>query len=294
MVVQDILNATVHFVAGKGGVGKTTMAYALAQFCAHRGKTLLVVLSEEPFSEHEPTVASIKAIGTNLFYVKIYPDQTIYEYLLLKIHSQKVLDALMSKSLFRALCAAMPGLSDLTRLGKIWYHADPEHGLKDQIFHHIVVDMPSSGFVGRFLSIPSVVTDAVKVGPIAKEARLMRDYFADARHARLHIVALPEDLIVQETIELYQQVARSSIGLGFLMLNRLLPKHPSIDVVDAHKNLSLVIRSYAKRAQDEALQTARLKDSIPIPLILLNDYGEELLESTLLNLLERELKRAWL
>lgn len=293
MVVQDILNTKVHFVAGKGGVGKTTIARALAQYCAHRGKTLLVELSEEPFAEHEPTVASIKAIGDNIFYVKIYPDQTIYEYLLLKIHNQKILDALMSKNLFRALCAAMPGLSDLTRLGKIWYHADPEHGLKDQIFHHLVVDMPSSGFVARFLSIASVVTDAVKVGPIAKEAKLMRDFFAEAAHARLHIVTLPEDLIVQETIELYQNVKARTMGLGFLIINRLLALSPPRGAFDAHPNLSVMVNSYMKRAGDETEQTARLKDSIAMPVVFINDHGEDSPEPLLINVIEQELKRAW-
>lgn len=121
---------------------------------------------------------------------------------------------MLSQKLFRALCAAMPGLSDLTRLGKIWFHADEVHGPKERVFDKIVVDMPSTGFVGRFLSIASVVYDAVKVGPVAKEAKLIRDYFQEPLHARVHLVALAEELVVTETIDLYDQLEAKGINLG--------------------------------------------------------------------------------
>ena len=144
-----------------------------------------------------------------------------------------MLDAIMSQNLFRAICSAMPGVSDLTRLGKVWFHADEAHGEKAGIYDKIVVDMPSSGFVGRFISIPHVVSKAVRIGPLAKEARLIHDYFHDGRNAKIHLVSLLEELVVNETIELYEQISSlACIQWGSLFINRILP-------FDATSSLSL-------------------------------------------------------
>ncbi len=103
----------------------------------------------------------------------------------------------------------MPGLSDLTRFGKIWFHADEKAAKSHRIFEKIVVDLPSSGYVGRFLSIASVVEDVVKIGPLAEEARSISRYFSKPQHARLHLATLLEDFVVTESIELYEHILKT-------------------------------------------------------------------------------------
>lgn len=218
-------SAKVHFIAGKGGVGKSLIARALASYFSRKEKTLLIELSENETGDEHPHKASIKKeVAAGYDRVRIYPDQALYEYLCLKAPSQRMLDAIMSQNLFRAICSAMPGVSDLTRLGKVWFHADEAHGEKAGIYEKIVVDMPSSGFVGRFISIPHVVSKAVRIGPLAKEARLIHNYFKDGRNARIHLVSLLEELVVNETIELYEQISSlACIQWGSLFINRILP-----------------------------------------------------------------------
>lgn len=268
--------AKIHFIVGKGGVGKTLVAEGLAQILAKEYKTLLVELSEESSEDLDPQMAAISPRGHNLWYTKIYPDQTIYEYLSLKIPSQKIREALLSKTLFRALCAAMPGLSDLTRLGKIWYHADEHHGLKEQIFDKIVVDMPSTGFVARFLSIASVVYDAVKVGPIAKEAKLLADYLAHPEHACVHLVSIPEDLVVNESIELYTSLSAQQINWGALCINRLLNLDIGSIADDSRlpPHITTLLDSFRTRLKEESVQQKRLMKHIPLPTIIVRDCSE--------------------
>jgi hypothetical protein len=280
--------AKVHFIAGKGGVGKTVISQCLAALLAKQNKTLLVELSEEEIGEDEEKFSIIEQksdIAKNLFYVKIFPDQALYEYLCLKIPTKKILDSLFSQKLFRTLCSAMPGLSDLTRLGKIWFHADKQHVDHQEIFDKIVVDLPSSGFTKRFLSIAKVVHQAVKVGPLAKEAKLIHEYFFDKNNARLHLVCLPQELVINETIDLVKQMQYSScINLGYLFINRFLKLKSKHLLTNSYplKNYpetKKILDAYAARLQEEDLQINRLEQLENSPeIITLGDQLGEMLE----------------
>lgn len=262
---ENLLIPKVHFVAGKGGVGKTLISQALASFFAQKYRTLLVELSEEETKGSVYKSAVIQDnITQNLSHLKIFPDQALYEYLTIKIPAKKVLDTLLSEKLFRALCSAMPGLSDLTRLGKIWYHAEDRLSHHQQIFDKIVVDMPSSGYVHRFLSVAGVVKDAVKIGPLAKDAELIDNYFA-SNNARLHLVTCPEEIIVDETLELMAELStKSKVNLGLIFINRVLPldsdkinqQSKAVDL--SQKNIAVILDVILKRLAYESEQLKRL------------------------------------
>ncbi|HXW53038.1 MAG TPA: ArsA-related P-loop ATPase [Myxococcota bacterium] len=100
MVENDIALAKVHFIAGKGGVGKTLISRALSQLFVKKLKTLLVELSEDESGEQFSHAAATRKLSPNLSYVKIHPDQSLYEYLSLKIPSQRILDTFYSKISF--------------------------------------------------------------------------------------------------------------------------------------------------------------------------------------------------
>lgn len=287
---KAVYNAKVHFVAGKGGVGKTLVSHALAMLFARNFKTLLVELSEEEAGDARPKLAVIKdGVEKNLSQVKIFPDQALYEYLCLKIPQKKVLDAFLSQSLIRAMSSAMPGLSDLTRLGKIWFHADEAHEPTGEIYQKIVVDMPSSGFVRRFLTIASVVGDAVKIGPLAKEAKLIHEYFRDARHARLHVITMPQELVVNETIELIDDIKRAQdISLGMLVINRVFLGQEitdeTLNAVREFPETFKVLYTFKTRMDEEAVELARFKDSkINLPELIFPDQFGEMREAKIID-----------
>lgn len=291
MMEKDIAKATVHFIAGKGGVGKSLIAKALATYYAGAGyKTLRVELCEEE-SKEGMRIVPIALESPNLYYLKIFPDHAAYQYLSLKIPQKRILDSLLSKKLFRALCQALPGLSDLTRLGKIWYHADPTVSDEREVFQKIIVDMPSSGFVRRFLSVARVVSQAVKVGPLAKEAALIDQYFSNAKNAFLHIVAVPEELIVKESIEFINDMNESgTVHVGYLFINRFadiykaLLKEPSSDSAPA---FMAFMRARAK-AHEKTLEELH---TLAMPELLVKEQWGEVHESQVISELELELRR---
>lgn len=219
---MTIKQTKVHFIAGKGGVGRTTIAEALAAKCAVREKTLLVTFKKEDTLESN-RIPVITCISPKLFLLDFSAEEAMREYLALKITSVPILEKFFGNNLFRAFCSAAPALSDLARLGKIWFHADPINQEKAIQFDKIIVDMPSSGFVPRFLSMGATVQKAVKVGPLAHEAGLINEYFSKPENALVHIVTLMEEMVVNETLELLAaQKKESSVKLGMIFANRVL------------------------------------------------------------------------
>lgn len=280
--------AKVHFVAGKGGVGKTLFSKAVATLFSHNHKTLLIELSEEETGEERPRMAAITSLKENLFHVRIFPDQALYEYLHLKLPTKRMLDSVLAHNLFRMLCSAMPGLFDLTRLGKIWYHADEINGSQKEIFDKIVVDMPSSGFVNRFFSIASIVSEAVKFGPLAKEAQLINDYMKNPLHARVHVVTLLQELVVNETLELIHQLKKQKrVALGVLAINRALRLtsekylHEAMALSEKAPNVKRLVQSFQARIHEESVQKNRLLENESLPPIIIPDQVGEIVETNI-------------
>jgi anion-transporting ArsA/GET3 family ATPase len=282
---MNIFAAKVHFIAGKGGVGRTTVAVALSQYFASLGlKTLRVDLSDN--ADQKP--GGMTADAANLTHMAVAPKDAIQEYLALKIGHKKILDMFYSHSLFNALCEAAPGLSDLTRLGKIWFHADPCNESRAPIFDRVVVDMPSSGFVARFLSVAHLVQEAVKIGPMAKEAGMINDFLLKPENALVHVVALPQELVVNESLELAGElIKKSPVKMGAVWINRAFKEDPkaleklAASVPEALKSW---VADQAARAQSEEYEVARIKSAYPkIDVIAVGDYADECPEKFILN-----------
>lgn len=285
---KKLISPTVHFVSGKGGVGKSIVSLALANYFAGEGhSTLLVELSEEESDAAHDRIASIRKVKEKLSFIRIYPDQALFEYLKLKVPAQALLDKLLSKSLFRTLCSAMPGLSDLTRLGKIWFHADPVHGNREGVFDKIVVDLPSSGFILGFLSIARVVKEVVRIGPLARDAQLIQDYFSNSKNALIHLVSLPQDVVINETFEIYQQLKKANeVAMGMLFMNRVIKLDPNELALfrdksqDNFPHTTEVMDFFLSQVKAQTHQLKRLEDlGLSMPRINLSEQFGEIIES---------------
>lgn len=281
----------MHLIAGKGGVGKTLLSWALAHHYAGAGqRTLRVELSAEDAPEHGELIAPIEQVAKDLWQIKIFADCALYEYLKLKIGAHQLLSKLWSHNLFRALSSAMPGLSDLTRLGKIWFHADKRQALTpEQTFDKIVVDMPSSGFVKRFLSVARVVSEAVKIGPIAHEATLIKDFMKEPDNAVLHLVVLPEELIVNESLELYEELKdEEDIGLGGLFINRVIPIRRELESPTKLVAVRNIVDFFNQKIANQNRQLERLC-SVDMPHIIIEEQFGEVLLSPIVKALSEQI-----
>src|SRR5262249_19229942 len=143
----------------------------------------------------------------------------------------------------------IPGLDEWVMLGKTWFHT--EEKLKDGSprFDHIILDCPATGHGIYFLRAPRAVIEAVPEGPLTGFAAKMRTMLEGPAATVPTFVTLPEDMPVNETIELRAACEQQlSLPKGQLVVNGLHPRVVEGAAADAFSALEL-----SEAAKDPAL-----------------------------------------
>jgi len=234
----------VLIVAGKGGVGKTTMVAALAHLAAGAGLSVLVVELEG-----RPGVAA--AFGSNdaLDYAGsvlnaagaapagsatdgdrvapgtvraryITPDEALLEYL--ADHGlRRISKRLVSSGIIDVVASAIPGVKDILVLGKV------KQMERDEIADLILLDAPATGHAMTFLSSARGLLDAARGGPIRSQATDVVELLTDPARCQVVLVTLAEEMPINEAIEAaYALEDRIGIALGPVIVNACDPENP--------------------------------------------------------------------
>ncbi|MHB8879740.1 MAG: ArsA family ATPase, partial [Myxococcaceae bacterium] len=194
-------------VSGNGGVGKSTVAAALAVASARAGLRTLVceVNAKERVTVFlgKPEVGpAIGLLEENLWAIDIRPNEAMREYALMILKFESVYNAVFENRLVRYFLRFIPSLQELVMLGKILFHLQEKRADGSWRFERIVVDAPATGHAISFLSVPQVILDTVPPGPMSHEAKKMRDLLVDPAISAAVLVSLPEEMPVNETIDL--------------------------------------------------------------------------------------------
>ncbi len=229
--MRDLLDKRLVFVTGKGGVGKSTVALALGLAAARQGKR--TILCEVSAQEHTSRVLHRAEVGfheveieDNLWAMSIDPDESMREYVLLQLKVKAMRDMLFRSKIFTYLAAATPGLRELVTIGKIWELAQPDRKVKDgHNFDLVVVDAPATGHGIGFLQTPRTFAKIARVGPIKAQAETLDTFICNHRKTGVAIVALPEEMPVNETGLLENElVDEIGISVDRVYMNGLYPE----------------------------------------------------------------------
>jgi anion-transporting ArsA/GET3 family ATPase len=229
--VPDLLDKRLVIVTGKGGVGKSTVALAMGLAAAAEGRRTIVC--EVSSQEHTSHVFNRAEVGfhevemaENLWAISIDPDEAMREYLLLQLKVRAMRDLLYRSRIFGYMAAATPGLRELVTIGKIWEVALPDRKVKKgHEYDLVIVDAPATGHGVAFLQTPRTFANVARVGPIKAQAEALETFLVNHRKTGVAIVALPEEMPVNETASLEQTLIEDvGVSVDRVYMNALYPE----------------------------------------------------------------------
>jgi anion-transporting ArsA/GET3 family ATPase len=284
-------------VAGKGGVGKTTVSAALAVVAARAGlRTLLVELEgatgltalfgrPTPLGYQTEVLAPAGSgdVPTAEIHARaLSPDDALTEYL--DDHGlRRVSKRMTSTGTLDLVATAIPGIRDILILGKVKQLALAGERGDAGSFDLIVVDAPAAGHAVTFLASARGIADAIGVGPIRHQADDVIDLITNPARCQVLLVTLPEETPVNEAAETaFHLEDRAGVMLGPIVVNGIfdpldLPVDAAAAATAAGVTLSPAEADSLQRAagfrrhrQDlQAAQIARLADALPLPQLRL-------------------------
>ncbi len=290
-------------VAGKGGVGSSTVAAAVSLLAARAGRDVLLIsvdgkpglgplLGGKPLTSKDHVLCQLPS-GGRVRGRTIPPQQAFGDYLDLRGVGGILRRAAQAASL-DVVAASTPGLEHLLVLGKI---KELERTGEADL---IVVDAPPAGHAAPFLRSASAIRDLVASGPLRVQADQVSEMLSDPTRSQAMIVTLPEETPVNEAIELAFDLEESlGLSLAPLVVNGCWPDRPGLAVatttaarevdvkLTAAQRSALVASSRfgAARLVVQAEQLARLDERLPLPRLRLPRLPTPRLGTTELELL---------
>jgi anion-transporting ArsA/GET3 family ATPase len=234
-----LTKARLHFVSGKGGTGKSTIAAALALALAAGGRRVLLVEVEErqgiaqlfdvpPLPYEEVKIATAEGGGqVNALAIDI--EAAFLEYLDMFYNLGLAGRAMRRIGAIEFATTIAPGLRDVLLTGKIKEivtRTDRSEKAKRIAYDAVVVDSPPTGRISRFLDVTQAVSDLAKGGPVHSQADGVVKLLHSDQTA-IHLVTLLEALPIQETLEAIDELNELGLPIGSVIVNRNIPAYLS-------------------------------------------------------------------
>ncbi|MGW0159926.1 ArsA-related P-loop ATPase [Mycobacterium sp. NPDC003323] len=241
-----LTKARLHFVTGKGGTGKSTIAAALALTLAAGGRKVLLVEVEgrqgiaqlfdvPPLPYKEVKIATADG-GGQVNALAIDTEAAFLEYLDMFYNLGIAGRAMRRIGAVEFATTIAPGLRDVLLTGKIKEivvrNDKPSKG-GQTAYDAIVVDAPPTGRISRFLDVTKAVSELAKGGPVHSQAEgVVKILHSDL--TAIHLVTLLEALPIQETIEAINELRELDLPIGSVIVNRNIPTYlPEADLTKA-------------------------------------------------------------
>jgi anion-transporting ArsA/GET3 family ATPase len=259
-----ILDRRLLFVTGKGGVGKTSIAAALASLAARRGKRVLVCEMDAKGSLGDAFDAASLAfeptlVEPNLWAMAMNTEDSLREYLRLFVRVPLLGKITPLARTFDFVADAAPGVKEILAVGKLC------HEVRQRNYDLVVVDAEASGHIVAQIGAPLVIRELVKVGLVRDQTDWMLDLLHDRSITGVAIVTTPEEMPVTETLALIDRLEpETGVAPSLLIANRVLPAlfdRRQAAIVDRLGDAESLLVAAAGRGATNVVDAARISEA---------------------------------
>lgn len=263
------LQSRLVVVAGKGGVGKTTVTAAFARMAAGLGLSVLIVEVEgktglaAAFGAEELEYDE-RELAPNIRARALTPDVALLEYLeAAGLH--RISRRLVKGGLVEVVSTAVPGIKDILILGKV------KQLERARAADLILLDAPAAGHAVSFLMSARGLSDMVRAGPLRVQADDVLAMLTDPSRCRVMLVTLAEETPVNEVVETaFALEDRVGVDLAPVVVNNLYPVLHGLDADpsaagDDAMALAAAAEFRRQRQELQQAQVTRLAAALPLP-----------------------------
>lgn len=248
---SSLLQKRVLFFGGKGGVGKTTSASAMALAASKAGKRVLLVSTDPAHSTSDiferPIGPEAVELLPNLFGLEIDGEFESRRYV---AEVKERITGLFGHSILKEanrqidLAASMPGAEEMALFDKIG--ALVRGG--DELYDLVIFDTAPTGHTLRLIRMPELMEAWIRALSRSRQAMLgveqddatdpvmisLKDRLEHLREFRARLlspricsfilVMVAERLPIEETARAIEQLKDAGVTIGGLVVNRILPE----------------------------------------------------------------------
>ncbi len=257
-------------VTGKGGVGKSLLAAAVARVSAAQGLATVLVTLDTRDERHPildvPLTYEPRTTPYGFSVSRVDAFAAAREYASRNLPFGAMYGAFFSSRTFRDFAAAAPGFEELMCLGKLYHLAT------ESAFRRVVFDAPATGHLRSLLGVPGTVQRAVRVGPLNHNARRIEDLLLDPDRTRVLIATLAEEMPVSEAAETLALTRdQMRMGAGTVLVNQRVWRRfaesecRGLEELRADGTLSPAVEAAVTAALDE-VASAQSQQAALVPL----------------------------
>lgn len=224
-MIEALLSTRLIFVTGKGGVGKSTACAALGLALARRGRRTLIVETDTYSAMAElfnKTLDHGKIVEQeqNLWLQNLLAQDALIHIIQQFVPSERLAKTVTHNKVAQIFFNAAPSVNEFSLLNQVYSYIQQERAGKP-VYDHVIVDLPASGHAVTFLNVPMTLFGMMRgIGRFAAKTKEVGLLIRDPKKCAIVAVCLPEEMPVNETIELAQSVEDNlERGLTLTMLN---------------------------------------------------------------------------
>jgi anion-transporting ArsA/GET3 family ATPase len=149
----------------------------------------------------------------------MHTEDSLKEYLKLQLKLPLVARLGPLARTFDFVANAAPGVKEVLVVGKFLWE------VRQKSYDIVIVDAVATGHIIAQLAAPQALRELVKVGLVREQTGWMLELLGDPAVTGAAIVASPEEMPVNETIELAGRIdAETNVELASVIVNRVLPE----------------------------------------------------------------------